>query len=74
MSENSNQSSGGIGFVGLLTIVFITLKLTGYIDWSWWWVWSPIWVTVGVILAIFVVIIIAAVLDVFAKNRRIRRR
>jgi hypothetical protein len=40
----SNSSSGGIGFVGLLTIVFITLKLTGYITWSWVWVLSPIWI------------------------------
>lgn len=42
-----------IGFPGLLTIVFITLKLTGYIAWSWWWVLSPIWIvallTVGII-------------------------
>lgn len=42
MSDNkSSASSGGIGFVGLLTIVFITLKLLGKIDWSWWWVLSP---------------------------------
>lgn len=37
-------SSGGIGFVGALTVAFIVLKLTGYIDWSWWWVWSPVWI------------------------------
>ena len=43
--ESSSGSSGGIGFIGLLTIVFITLKLTGYIDWSWWWVLSPIWIS-----------------------------
>lgn len=40
-SSSSSSSSGGIGFFGLLTIVFITLKLTGYINWSWWWVLSP---------------------------------
>ena len=45
MSNNSSSSSGGIGFFGLLAIVFITLKLTNYIDWSWWWVLSPIWGT-----------------------------
>lgn len=44
MSDNNSQASGGIGFVGLLTIVFITLKLTEVIDWSWWWVLSPIWI------------------------------
>ena len=32
-----------IGFLGLLTLVFIVLKLTHYIDWSWAWVLSPLW-------------------------------
>jgi fatty acid desaturase len=35
--------SHGIGFFGLLTIVFITLRLTGFIAWSWWWVLAPLW-------------------------------
>lgn len=48
----SNNSSGGIGFAGLLTIVFITLKLTGVIDWSWWWVLSPIWISLALVLTI----------------------
>ena len=42
MSETKNSSSGGVGFGGLLTIVFITLKLLGVIDWSWFWVLSPL--------------------------------
>lgn len=54
----SNQSSngGGIGFAGVLTILFIGLKLTGYITWSWWWVLSPIWITILIVLSIFIVI------------------
>lgn len=56
MSENSNTSRGGIGFVGLLTLVFITLKLTGYIQWSWWWVLSPIWICVLAVVAIIAAI------------------
>lgn len=46
---DSSSSSGGIGFTGLLTIVFITLKLLGYITWSWLWVLSPIWISILVI-------------------------
>lgn len=46
MSEKQVVNNNGIGFVGLLTIVFIVLKLTGYIAWSWWWVLSPIWISV----------------------------
>ena len=41
-----DKSSGGIGFCGVLTIVFIALKLTGFIKWSWLWVLSPLWISV----------------------------
>ncbi len=50
--SNSSSSSSGIGFVGLLTIVFITLKLTNYIAWSWWWVLSPLWIAPVVVFLI----------------------
>ena len=65
----SESRTGGIGFSGLLTIVFITLKLTDYIDWSWWWVLSPLWIP-------FVVIAIVIVLLAIFTNGRftIRRR
>lgn len=55
MEKESNTSSSGIGFVGLLTIVFITLKLMKYIDWSWWWVLSPLWISTLLTVSIFVV-------------------
>lgn len=60
MSENTNNKSGGITFVGILTILFIGLKLTDYIDWSWWWVLSPIWISFLVVLTIFSVVLIFA--------------
>jgi hypothetical protein len=50
MSDNTQTVSGGIGFTGLLTIVFIVLKLTHVIAWSWWWVWSPLWIPTGALL------------------------
>jgi len=50
MSSNNNSSSAGIGFLGLLTIAFIVLKLTKYIAWSWWWVLAPIWAPIALIL------------------------
>jgi hypothetical protein len=65
MSNNSStSSSGGIGFVGLLTILFIALKLTGYIDWSWWWVLSPLWICT---LVTIVIISIAGVVYMVKK-------
>lgn len=53
--DKKNSGGGGIGFVGLLTIVFITLKLTRVIAWSWWWVLSPFWISVALIgvIAVF---------------------
>ena len=39
-----SERRGGIGLFGICTIVFIILKLTGNIDWSWIWVLSPIWI------------------------------
>jgi hypothetical protein len=54
--SNSSSSSSGIGFTGLLTIVFIVLKLIGKISWSWWWVLSPIWI--GFLLAMLIVVVI----------------
>lgn len=59
MSNNSG-GGGGIGFAGILQIVFIVLKLLGKIDWSWGWVLSPTWI--GAIF-IFVVLIILAIVD-----------
>ena len=55
MSTKTN--SGGIGFLGLLTILFIGLKLTGNIAWSWWWVLAPTWVPIALIIPIAIAIV-----------------
>jgi hypothetical protein len=54
----SESKTGGIGFFGLLTIVFITLKLTNYIDWSWWWVLSPLWIPFAIIVLVILLLVI----------------
>lgn len=59
MSNESNGSSGGIGFVGLLQLVFIALKLTGYIEWPWLWVMAPAWI--GFVLWVLVVVVFVIV-------------
>ena len=41
----NDTSTGGIGFAGALTIVFIGLKLANIITWSWLWVLSPLWIS-----------------------------
>lgn len=44
-------------FIGLLTILFIGLKLTNYIDWSWLWILAPLWVPITLILLIALAIL-----------------
>lgn len=50
-TKSESTASGGIGFVGLLAVLFIALKLLDKIDWSWWWVLSPLWLPITVIFA-----------------------
>jgi hypothetical protein len=56
MSSSSSSSSGGIGFTGLLTVLFVGLKLTGHITWSWWWVLSPIWISLSLLFFVFLIV------------------
>ena len=65
--ENEDKSTnistnGGIGFLGALTILFIALKLTHVIDWSWWWVLAPLWIPVAVVLGIIVIVAIVVLI------------
>lgn len=55
--EDKKVSNGGIGFFGLLAIVFIVLKLTKVIAWSWFWVLSPVWISVILWLGLLVLIV-----------------
>ena len=61
MSSNRNSSSSGIGICGVLTIVFIILKLVGVINWSWLWVLCPLWI--NILLTVIVLVIIAIIDD-----------
>jgi len=51
------SSNDGIGCLGVLAIIFITLKLLSLIDWSWWWVLAPIWIPWVLVFVIFAVLI-----------------
>jgi uncharacterized protein (DUF983 family) len=67
MSTNSSSSSSGIGFPGLLTVLFIGLKLTGHITWSWVWVLSPLWISALIGLTILAIMFIILLLQGFFK-------
>lgn len=63
MNENKTTVSGGVGFAGLLTIVFIVLKLIGVISWSWLWVLAPLWIEAIIVAIILVIAIIVVALS-----------
>ena len=56
----------GIGLDTILFVVFLILKLTGYIDWSWWWVAAPLWIPVAIgLVAIVIFVIILGIKKMF---------
>ena len=63
-----NTSSSGIGFFGLLTILFIGLKLTGFIDWSRWYVLMPWYGPVVLVIAIGLITLLLSFLLVIFKE------
>ena len=69
MSE-SKSVTVNFPFLGILTLIFITLKLTHFIDWSWWWVLAPMWVP----LSIALLLILIAYAIVFISNKAIDRK
>lgn len=66
MAKENTSSGMGIGMI--LFIVFLVLKLTDTIDWSWWWVTSPLWIPLalgGIIIGIIGVI--AIIIEKFSR-------
>jgi len=59
-----------MSFPAILGIVFIVLKLTNNIDWSWWWVLSPFWIPLALFLIIFILIFILKIVAEVINSRR----
>ena len=63
MEENLNSTNtNGVNFLGLLTLLFIGLKLTGYITWSWIWVLAPLWIPISIALLLLSAVILLVAL------------
>jgi hypothetical protein len=52
----SNTSSSGVTSSFLLFLVFLVLKLTGYITWSWLWVTAPLWIPFAIVAGVFILV------------------
>jgi len=69
MPDKVVVSSGGSG-MGILFLVFLVLKLTSVINWSWWWVTAPLWIPFGLGISMIIVGIFATLLfAVFGKKK-----
>lgn len=55
---NNNKSTNGIGVCGVLTILFITLKLLKLINWSWVWVLAPFWIPIIIEIIVLIIMFI----------------
>jgi len=60
--KTERGSNTGIGLMGGVFLVFLALKLTNYIDWSWWWVTAPLWAPLVVFLGIAAIVIVFSLL------------
>lgn len=64
----AKKEKGGIGFLGALGLIFITLKLCNVINWSWWWVTSPLWGGLALIgIAWLIIFLIIFFVSLFIK-------
>ena len=67
-----DQTKSGLNLTAVLFIVFLVLKLTGEIDWSWWWVTSPLWIPVVAVIGLFllgvVLLSIVKIYEITIKN------
>jgi hypothetical protein len=77
-SGSNNSSSSGIGFCGLLTIVFIVLKLTHFINWSWLWVLAPSWIPLAIVIVVALICVAVGVIQhiirIIKHNKRLKAK
>ena len=62
MDSTTTTYTSGISLTGVLFIVFLILKLTHVIDWSWWWVTAPLWGGLALGLVILVIALLVTMI------------
>jgi membrane protein YdbS with pleckstrin-like domain len=65
---NNQTNSEGVGFLGLLFIVFLVLKLTHVINWSWWWITAPLWGGFALVIAFLLMALLSVTIIVTYKH------
>lgn len=69
MSVSKNYSNG-LSFTTILFLIFMTLKLMNYIDWSWWWVSAPLWIPAAILLLILILTASIVSAGILLKKRK----
>ena len=69
-NAKSSITFGGTSFLNLLFLVFLVLKLTKVINWSWWWVTAPLWIPVSIVLGILAMVFVGAIIYSVIDNVR----
>ena len=58
LDNHGSAEAGGIGFFGMLGLIFIVLKLVGVINWSWVWVLAPFWIMPVIVILLIILMFI----------------
>lgn len=61
--SNNNSSSGGMGILSWLQVIFIVLKVLNLLDWSWWKVFIPTWIDLGLLVFVIILLIINEIVN-----------
>lgn len=69
-NPKSNVSLVNSSILTIIFVVFLTLKLTGNIDWSWWWVTSPLWLPIILAFGIIGIMLIAGILILLSRGNK----
>ena len=68
--KNKSKETNFNSIIPILTIIFVIFKLTGIINWSWWWVFSPLLIPLTVVVIVWIICLVLAIIEILIKKAR----